>query len=219
MLGFDLICCVVRCGDGSKTLKAAKKYGVRGATVTIGRGTVKSHLLEFLEITDVRKEIVTMIIEKEISSEAIRGISEEIAFHKPHHGIGFSLSVSEFISSKTESDKNSNNIEVKNSMYSVIYVVVEKGNAEEVIDAANQAGSRGGTIMNARGAGIHEVQKLFSLDIEPEKEVVFILTKNDLKDGIVESIRSHLNIEEPGHGVMFILDVNEVYGLHMGERV
>jgi len=215
MSDFDLICCVVKNGNASKALKIAKKYGVKGGTIHIGRGIVKKNrLLEFLELTDVRKEIVIMIVENELASEAIRGLSKEMEFDKPHHGIAFSVSVSEFIGNKNAISKTAKNTEVKKSMHNVIYVVVEKGKAEDVIDAARKAGSRGGTIMNARGAGIHEVQKFFAVDIEPEKEVVFILTQNDFKNGIVESIKSHLEIEKPGNGIMFVLDVNEVHGLH-----
>ncbi|MCL2083758.1 MAG: P-II family nitrogen regulator [Oscillospiraceae bacterium] len=214
MAGFSLICCVVTIGDASKTLKFAKKYGVKGGTISIGRGTVNSRLLEFLGLNEVRKEIVTMVIESELAAGAISGISGDMEFAKPHKGIAFSYSVPEFIGSKNVVGESSPITEGGKGMYNVIYVVVSKGKAEDVIDAASKAGSKGGTIMNARGAGIHEVQKLFSVEIEPEKEVVFILTKNDSKDGIVESIRSHLKIDEPGNGVMYVLDVNEVYGLY-----
>ena len=222
MSGFELICCVVNFGAASKTLKAAKKYGIKGAVMFIGRGTVQNRLLDFLGIYEIRKEIVIMIVEKELAAGAIKGISEEMEFHKPQQGIAFSLSVSEFTGKKNtpESIDSSDNIlkEIRemgdNNMYKIIYVVVDKGNAEYVIDAANKAGARGGTIINGRGSGIHEVQKLFDIEIEPEKEEVFIITKSDLKDNIVESIRKDLNIDEPGNGIMFVMDVNEAYGLH-----
>lgn len=213
MPGFDVICCVVNIGDASRTLKIAKKYGVKGGTIALGRGTVHSHLLELLGVTEVRREILTMVIEKELAFAAIKGISEEMAFHKPHHGIAFAYAVSEFLGSRNNPAQKPENSEEKKIMYNVIYTIVEKGKAEEVIEAAQNAGSKGGTIMNARGAGIHEVQKLFSVDIEPEKEVVFILTECGLKSNIVESIRTRLKIDEPGNGVMYVLDVDEVYGL------
>ena len=60
-------------------------------------------------------------------------------------------------------------------MIQAILTVVEKGHAEEVIDAAVQAGSHGGTIINARGSGVHETATLFGLGIEPEKELVICL--------------------------------------------
>ena len=211
---YELICCVVTSGAASKTLRIAKKYGVKGGTISIGRGTVSSRLLDILGIHDVRKEIVTMVVEHELATEAIKGISEEMAFHKPHHGIAFSLSVSAFIGSKNEIKNNSKVNEVKKNMHSIIYVIVDKGRADDVIEAANKAGAKGGTIINARGAGIHEVQKLFSVEIEPEKEEVFIITKIEQKDSIVESIRNNLKIDEPGNGILFVMDINEVYGLH-----
>jgi len=213
MAGFCLICCVVNIGDASKTLKNAKKYGVKGGTISVGVGTVQNRLLDFLCLNEVRKEIVTMIVEEELAPGVIKGIGEDMQFHKPHHGIAFSYSVSEFIGSKNQI-KNTKSSEVKNSMYKIIYVVVDKGKGSEVIDAANRAGARGGTIVNARGSGIHEVQKLFSIEIEPEKEEVFIIAKTDIKDGIVEAVREDLKIDEPGNGIIFVLDVDEVYGLH-----
>lgn len=214
MTGFTLICCVVNIGDASKTLHVAKKYGIKGGTITIGKGTIHSRLLDFLHINEIRKEIVTMLIENELAAQAIQGISQDMEFHKPHHGIAFSYAVPELIGTFNIVSDVSETEKEGSGMYKIIYVIVEKGRAEDVIDAAMQAGARGGTITNARGAGIHEVQKLFSIDIEPEKEIIFILTTEDAKQGIVDSIKSHLQIDEPGNGIMYVLDVNEVYGLH-----
>lgn len=85
--------------------------------------------------------------------------------------------------------------------------MVDKGRAEDVIDAAAAAGSQGGTIINARGSGIHETSKLFSMEIEPEKEIVLILAEKQLTEPIVNSIREKMNIEEPGNGVIFMYTV------------
>lgn len=211
---YEMIYCVVNYGAASKILKIAKKYGIKGGTIFIGHGTVHSRLLDILGLNDVRKEIVTMVAEYELTSKAIKGVSAEMKFEKPHHGIAFSLSVSEFIGGINVSETNSIINEVKKSMYNIIYTVVDKGKAEDVIEAANKAGARGGTIINARGAGTNEVRKLFSIVIEPEKEVVFIITKCEQKDSIVKSIRSQLKIDEAGKGILFVMDINEVYGLH-----
>ena len=103
---------------------------------------------------------------------------------------------------------------VNNTMYHAITVIVEKGNAELVIDAATEAGSKGGTIINARGSGIHETSKLFSMNIEPEKELVLILSEKESTENIISSIREKLKIDEPGNGIIFIQDVNKTYGLY-----
>ena len=213
-MSFDLICCVVNLGEASKVMKAARKYGVKYGLISRGKGTANLRLLEFLKINEVRKEIVTLVANSELAPEAIKGISADMAFEKPHHGIAFSFTLSGLVSSRTNFNENINVTEVKNSMYYAIYVVVDKGRAEEVIESANRAGARGGTIINARGAGIHETQKLFSVEIEPEKEKVFIITNAELKDDIIAAIKTDMNIGEQGNGIIFVLPVNEAYGLH-----
>ena len=216
MADYSLLCCVVNMGVASHVMKAAKKLGVQGGTIFLGRGTIHNRLLEFLQIIEERKEIVTMIVECEMAAGILKGIAEHMRFDKPHHGIAFSLPVTEFTGHKNPVDKKAGCVEMKDSGYKIIYVVVDRGMAEDVVESANKAGARGGTILNARGAGIHEAKKLFSVEIEPEKEEVFIIVKTEEKDSIIKSIKNDLKIDEPGNGIIFVMDVNEVYGLHEG---
>ncbi len=217
--GFELICCIVNCGQGSKALKIAKQNGVKGGTICIGRGTVKSRFLEILGLTDKRKEIVIMITEKETAKKAMEAVSQQMAFQKPYHGIGFSFSVSNFIGTKNLVNNNiksngSKKNEVNQTMHNAIFTVVERGRAEDVIEVATKSGARGGTIINARGSGIHETDVFFSMAIEPEKEMVMILVESAMTEGIVNSIREQLKIDEPGRGIVFVVDLNETYGLY-----
>ena len=212
MAGFSLICCVVSIGEASRVWHIAKENGVKGATISIGKGTVFSPLMNILGINEERKEIVNMIVENELSRKVLKCINDEMRFDRPHHGIGFIYNVHDFIGSRNPI-KASKMIPGGKNMYKIIFVVVEKGRGDEVIEAANKVTSTGGTIINARGAGVHEIQKFFSMEIEPEKEEVFIVTKKKYKDQIIQSIREHLKIDEPGNGILYVLDVNEVHGI------
>ena len=97
--------------------------------------------------------------------------------------------------------------------YKSIFSIVEKGKDVTVIEAAKEAGSKGGTIINARGSGIHETSHLFHLDIEPEKEVVLILSEESAVEKITEAIAKAVRIEEPGNGIIFVQSVDQVFGL------
>lgn len=210
----ELLCVIVNFGLGSKVIKNAKESGISGGTIFLGKGTVKSHLLEILDLSDIRKEIVLMIAEKTIAYQGIEALNQKFDFEKPKHGIAFTASVMSFLGARYCCYNNvKEGRGVESAMYNAIFAVVDKGNAEAVIDAATAAGSRGATIINARGSGIHETNMLFSMAIEPEKEIVMILSKNDLTEAIVASIRQTLKIDDPGNGIMFILDVNKTYGL------
>lgn len=98
-------------------------------------------------------------------------------------------------------------------MYQVITIIVDKGNAEDVVRAAEKAGSKGGTILNGRGSGVHETSKVFAMEIELEKEIVLILSEVEKTEAIISSIRKDLKIDEPGNGIIFVQDVNKTYGI------
>ncbi len=213
--GFGLICVIVNFGVGSKVLQTAKKHGMTGGTVFLGRGTVKSHVLELLGITDERKEIVVMAADRKTADEVAEFLNEHFHFEKPHHGIAFTMPVCDIIGSTVykHDEIHMEGSEDKVS-YNLVVTIVDRGKGEEVVEASRKAGAKGATIVNARGAGIHETSKVFAMEIEPEKEMVLILVKSDIAEAVVSSIREHLEIDQPGKGIIFVQSVNKTYGLH-----
>ena len=207
------ICVIVNMGLGSKVLHKAMSYGIRGGTILLGTGTMCNRLLECLGLSDSRKEIVMMVAQRKTAHEALKKLDEALDFDKPNHGIAYTTAVATVVG--THGKATSEPIEERgaNKMYHAITTIVDRGRAEEVIDAAAKAGSKGGTILKGRGAGIHETSKLFSMDIEPEKEIVLILSEAEHTDAIVESVRRELGLDEPGKGILFVQEVLKTYGI------
>jgi nitrogen regulatory protein PII len=215
MNNYQLITVIVDYGKGSKIVKHAKQNGIMGATICLGKGTAHNHILQLLDLTDIRKEIVLMVGKNECINPAIESISKKFHLDRPNHGIAFTISIGNFLGARHCVYKNVKEKKGMDSkMHHAIFVIVEKGKAEMAIDAAVAAGSTGGTIINARGSGIHEQKMLFSIPIEPEKEIVMILSEQATTDTIVASIQKELKIDEPGMGVLFVLDVNKTIGLY-----
>ncbi len=207
----ERICAIVSCGQGSKVLKIARRLGAPGGTVLLGKGTAHG-FLSSLGLTDVRKEIVHIIAGQATAHRVLKGLNEELELAKPNHGIAYSTKVVAFTGSRNCGDNTTGDEEVL-VMFHAITTIVEKGNAELVIDAAIKAGAKGGTIINARGSGVHETQRLFAMDIEPEKELVLILAEVEKTDAIMEAIRIGANIDEPGRGILFVQEVQRAYGI------
>ena len=211
---YELIYVIVNYGMGSKVLHKAKEAGIESGTVFLGKGTVKNAILNFFSLYDIRKEIVLLGSDHQTASYVLNELNKYFQFEKPNHGIAYSMGACEILGT---SCKRENNLEERggiNAMYKRIIVIVNRGNAEDVIEAAEAAGSKGGTILNARGAGAHETSKLFNMEIEPEKEIVVILAKEDITQGIVNSIKEKIEIDTPGNGIMFVQDIHQVYGVY-----
>lgn len=211
----ELICFIVNFRLGSKILKKAKQYNVSGGTILLGKGTVNSKILDYLGLSDVRKEIVLMAADKEIAEAALEKLNKDFKLEKPNHGIAFTTSICGIAGTRScKCNKKKEERGAENTMYHSITVIVDRGKAEDVIDAATKAGSKGGTIINARGSGIHETSKVFAIEIEPEKEIVLIISKSDKTEDIISSIKEELEIEKPGNGIIFVQNISEVYGLY-----
>ncbi|NLO45517.1 MAG: P-II family nitrogen regulator [Clostridiales bacterium] len=211
----ELICAIINQGTASKLIRFAKQHGIYGATVVMGKGTVGGSVLKFLGLSETRKEIVLMVAEKSAADSALEMISKEFEFHKPNHGIAFTSSLYGVLgSSHIACGINLSEGEAESTMYNIITAIVEKGKAEDVISAAAAVGSKGGTIVNARGSGIHETSKLFSMEIEPEKEIVLILSEHDMTESIVKSIGEKLKIDKPGNGIIYVQNANKTYGIY-----
>ena len=212
---FDLTYIVVNYGMGSRVLHKAIEYGISSGTINYGMGTVSNHLLSLLSLHDVRKEIVSFGADSETTKRVVKALNRDFSFDKPNHGIVFTINVCYIIGSKSCNNREKYaDEEENNSMYQMITTIINRGLAEDVIDAAKAAGSKGGTIINARGSGTNETAKLFAMEIEPEKEVAIIIAKRDIADQIIESIRIKLEIDKPGNGIIFVQDVKSVYGIY-----
>lgn len=212
---YGLLCVIVDCGTGSRVMHTARECGVTGGTIVMGAGTVNNRFLEFLSGCDIRKELVLMVAPGETACLAAETISKKFKFHKQDHGIAFLREICGIEgASSMHCAMRDNEGSAENSMYKAITVIVDKGNAERVIEAAQKAGSKGGTIINARGAGVHETGRLFAMDIEPEKEMVLILAKIETVEPIAETINRELNMKEPGNGILFVQNIVKTYGIY-----
>lgn len=98
--------------------------------------------------------------------------------------------------------------------FQLIVSIVNKGECGTVIDSSLNAGAEGGTILSGRGSGIHEKAKLFSFNIEPEKDIVLTLVPANRAEQVLEAIVSATKLNEPGHGIAFVLDVEKTTGIN-----
>ncbi len=95
----------------------------------------------------------------------------------------------------------------------LIVVIVERGKADAVVEAARKHGAAGATVLFARGTGTEEHQNLFRINIDTMKEVVLILVKKTSVDSIVNAITEAGRLTEPGTGILFTLPVGLSVGL------
>ena len=96
-------------------------------------------------------------------------------------------------------------------MNRLIVVIVNQGYEEEVMAAARGAGARGGTTFNARGTAKEEdVVKLLGITLNPDKEIVFILTEEEKQNDIMTAVKNCAGLATKGGGLVFSLPVDSI---------
>ena len=110
-------------------------------------------------------------------------------------------------------DKN-----LKRFEYQMVICIVNTGYSQVVMDAAREAGARGGTIIHGRGTANREAEKLFQIVVQPDKELVMIIVKDEIKDAVMMAINAKAGLETNGQGIAFSLPVDRTIGINETEE-
>lgn len=101
--------------------------------------------------------------------------------------------------------------------YEVIVVIVNEGHSDKVMDAARDAGARGGTITHARGSGTKEIEKRYGIAITPQKEMLYILVNEKIRDAVMSAVNKAAGLDTMGQGIVFALPVDNVSGIKIDQ--
>lgn len=92
----EVIFAIVNAGFAEDVMDVARENGVRGGTILNARGVVKEDAARFFGITvHADKEILMMVVEKDIRDRVLNAIYKEMGMAKKARGIAFSLPVSD----------------------------------------------------------------------------------------------------------------------------
>lgn len=102
---------------------------------------------------------------------------------------------------------------MKNNFFEMIICVVNAGFSGEVMDIARREGATGGTIVHARGTANPKAEEEFKITINPEKDLILITVRNEIKDNILKAIYNEAGLGTDANGVAFSLPVSDVVGI------
>ena len=205
-MNYKLLVSIVPHNSGELISNAAKSAGAGGGTIAMGRGTASNGVLQLLGLGDTSKDIVYIILEEE-KCEAARAAIISASEAKKHFGVMFTLEVGSFVKAgnikENEVSETKGGRSMATGTYQMINVIVNKGYAEDAMEAARKAGAGGGTIIGARGTAREGDAAFFGMKIVPEKEMLMILVPAEKKADIVAAITALPCFAEAGSGIVF----------------
>lgn len=198
-------------GRANVILQKAQGCGATGGTIFLGEGTAPSKFLDAMGLNEIQKEILMIPAAHQLSSELHQMVDKEFSFSKRYKGIAFTIPLKRcFLNSENQVVNSC--ISQRDHEYHCVITIVDKGKSRACLEAARAAGSNGATIIHGRGAGI-PTDFYFPLVIEPQKDIIIIISTKDKTSQIRQGISTDLELEKPGNGIIFTLPVIQVTGL------
>ena len=91
----------------------------------------------------------------------------------------------------------------------LITCVVQRGIADDIINAARQAGAQGATVNFGRGMGMRERLGVLGVAVEVEKEVIQVVVSTEQVDRVFETMYLAGKLDTPGMGIAYITQLEK----------
>ena len=110
------------------------------------------------------------------------------------------------------SGKKGTKMKNKNGYHLLITIVIE-GYAEKVMNVAKKCGANGGTVIKGREIGSKSGFKFFNVQVEPEKDILLIVCKDEDKNKIMEGILEKYGANTEAKGLCITLPIDNTVGI------
>ena len=185
-------------------------------TVMHGSGTASPGILDFLGLEKTEKTIFTSIIPESREREILAYIKKEMKIKEIGKGIAFTIPLSSsptYVKEVFVEKKGAKMKEKNTNKYHLLLTIVIDGYADKVMDIAKRNGANGGTLLKGREVGNKNAFKFFNMTVEPEKDIVLIVCKDDDKNKIMEAILEKYGANTEARGLCISLPIDNVMGI------
>lgn len=208
----------------NKYLELYQENNLHVTFLTLGFGTAANEVMDYLGLESNEKAVAFSVLEESSWSNIQKQLEKKLKIDAPGGGIAFTIPLSsiggkkalQFLLENENYQKEEESI-LKNTTHDLIIVIAEQGYTNLIMDAARDAGAYGGTIIHAKGTGMEAAEKFMGVSLAAEKEMVFIVTKTEAKNAIMQAIMKDAGLNSKAKSIAFSLPVTDTAGLRLIE--
>ena len=221
MQNLYLFITIIKKSDGKEFLDFFLDHKVSPIYSTIGHGMASSKTLSLLGLEQTEKLVVQSIVTTAKMYELKSALTKTMSIDLPDRGIAVAVPLSsiaskrvlEHILAEQATDEENQVITERKIEMELIIAICIKGNSDKIMNAAREAGARGGTVVKAKGTASGS-DMFFGMAISDEKEIIYIVARKEEKSDIMKAIASYTN-EHGTHPITFSLPVTETAGFRL----
>ena len=216
----ELVVAVVDTAQAESVLRVYRENRALVSFECMARGTARTEMLDLLGLGETSKAIVMCLAGHQLAQHLLERLGYELKMRYPGRGIAFSVPVTgigvrwhKLLTQAEQTEVLDMDRAEKKDGFDVVAVVMEQGYTNLVMDVARKAGARGGTVISARGIAEDEVKQFFGIEIQAEKEIVFLVVKSAEKKQIMTELMRAVGTRTRSHGLILSMPVSDAIGL------
>lgn len=201
-----------------------KDFGISVVMTTMGKGTAASEILSSIGLEAAEKALQFCFVTGETWTKVKQALEKQMKIDVPGSGIAFIIPMASIGGKKTlnflvaghhfEPEEEST---LKETTHELLIVVANQGYTEQIMDAARSAGATGGTVIHAKGTGMEKAEKFLGVSLAVEKEMVFIVTKKEKKNPIMQAIMDQVGLNSKAGAMVCSVPVTSTAGMRLME--
>lgn len=201
-----------------------KEHDISVTFLTLGRGTAASEILDSFGLEASEKAMQFAVVTDSEWKRVKKDLETQIKIDIPGTGIAFIVPLSsiggkgalQFLTEGRGFEKGEESA-LKETKYELLVVIANQGYTDVIMDAARKAKATGGTVIHAKGTGMEKAEKFLGVSLAQEKEMVFMVTKREDKNGIMRAIMDEAGMNSKAKSIVFSLPVTETAGMRLIE--
>lgn len=213
---------IIKKSDADEFLNFFLEHDTAPMYSTICQGAANFKTLDLLGLEKSEKVMMQSLVPHNKLPELTYDLTHSMSIDLPDRGIALAVPLSSIASRRVlehiVKDANEENIQNQTSERTIemelVVSICAKGHSDEIMDAARQAGARGGTIVKAKGTAAAGTDKFFGMSISDEKEITYIVTKKEQRSTIMKAIAEY-TYADGAHPIVFSLPVTETAGFRL----
>jgi len=215
--------------DRSQTRRFEEFFEESGLPVsvsTLATGTATSEVLDYFGLGGSEKNVFFHVVTGATWTEVKRQLRRKMQIDIPGIGISFIIPISSvggkqtlyYLTCGQEFVKGEESV-LKNTKYELLVAISNQGYTEQIMDAARSVRAAGGTVVHAKGTGGKLAEKFMGVTLVPEKEMVFIVVRTELKNDIMSAIMEKAGVKTKAGAIVFSLPVTDTAGMRLMEEL
>ena len=207
-------------GSGRELIEYLDQRKIKLHCQCAGTGTAPSEMMDILGLGTRSKDIVISFATRSAMQNLANELSNNIYAVSRGKGIMMMLSpnaVSQVFAAMITRQTGEITVtggedNVKSEYkHSLIFISVNHGYSDQVMQTAKKAGATGGTVIRARLAGAEQAEQFYGVMLQEEKEIITILAADTVRDQILEDVNKNFGLRTEAQAIVCAIPVDRAF--------